>query len=169
MKVIRRLTTGEGALYRSVRLESLRDSPKAFSSTYEDALARSEESWSAQADSTASGSDRATFVFVIDDKPCGLGAVYRDNDEVEVGELIQMWISPGYRGSSAAEDLLNEIFHWAALNGFSRIKAEVQKDNKRAMKFYLNYGFVPSGDVSLHSDSSVMLTKSVDRDRTPHR
>lgn len=160
MKTIRRLRIGEGALYRSVRLESLSDSPKAFSTKYEEALARSEDSWNAQADSTASGSDRATFVF-IDEEPCGLGAVYRD-DESAVGELIQMWISPEHRGGSAAKDLLNKIFKWAAMNGFLRIKAEVEKDNGRAIRFYQKFGFVASNDLNFHSDSSVMLTKPVE-------
>ena len=160
MKIIRRLRLGEGRLYRSVRLESLRDSPEAFGSKYEDALARSEESWDFQADSTASGSDRATFIF-IDEQPCGLGAVYRDESEAGVGELIQMWVSAKYRGSSTAEDLLNEIFKWAASNGFSRIKAEVKSDNIRAIRFYERFGFLPSEDASSHSDVSVMFTKSV--------
>jgi RimJ/RimL family protein N-acetyltransferase len=163
MKEIRRLRIGEGALYRSVRLASLRDSPQAFSSTYEDAFARDEEDWNAQADASALGSDRATFV-VIDQEPCGLGAVYRDVSQPEVGELLQMWISAEHRGSLVATELLNEIFKWAALNGFSRIKAGVLKGNSRAIRFYRRFGFVPSQDISIDSDSIVMLTKFVEPD-----
>lgn len=163
MKEIRRLRIGEGALYRSLRLESLRDSPQAFSSKHEDALARDEETWNSQADLSAFGSDRATFV-VIDGEPCGLGAVYRDERQPEVGELLQMWISAEHRGSLVATELLNEIFKWAAVNGFSRIKAEVLKDNSRAIGFYRRFGFVPSQETSNHSDASVVLTKLVESD-----
>ena len=59
---IRRIRLGEGDLFKQMRLTSLRESPHAFSSTYESALNRTAESWSEQADSTAQGSDRSTFI-----------------------------------------------------------------------------------------------------------
>ena len=162
MNTIRRLMIGEGDLYRKVRLESLCESPEAFSSKYEDALSRNEESWNIQADSSAAGSDRATYI-VLDDQPCGLGAIYRDGNQSEVGELIQMWVSPDYRGSSVSRDLLDRLFDWASLNGFTRIKAEVQKDNSRAIRFYHRYGFISSDEEASHLDSSIMLTKPVEQ------
>jgi len=160
MEKIKRLKIGEWEIYRSLRLESLCDSPDAFSSKYEDALARSDESWITQANSTAAGADRATFI-CINEKPCGLGALYRDDNDPEVGELIQMWVSETHRGSAAASALLNEIFSWAASNGFLRVKAEVMKHNVRAIRFYRKLGFAPSEDMTSHSDSSVMLTKEL--------
>jgi hypothetical protein len=51
MRITRRLYLGEGHLYRAVRLETLRESPEAFSSRYEDALTRSDQSWADQVDS----------------------------------------------------------------------------------------------------------------------
>ena len=42
-----------------MRLTSLRESPHAFSSTYESALNRTAESWSEQANSIAKGNERA--------------------------------------------------------------------------------------------------------------
>ena len=101
MSTIRRLSIGEGGLYRSVRLESLKESPEAFSSSYDDALTRSEQSWHDQADSSASGSDRATFI-ILDEQTVGLGALYRDENDSSVGELIQMWVAPEIRGGQAA-------------------------------------------------------------------
>lgn len=53
--ISRRLKMGEGVLYKEVRLASLKDSPEAFSSSYGDALGRSEESWREQADASAVG------------------------------------------------------------------------------------------------------------------
>ncbi len=92
--------------------------------------------------------------------------IYRDGNQSDVGELVQMWISPDYRGSSVSSDLLDGLFEWASLNGFSRIKAEVQKDNSRAIHFYHRYGFVPSNEEAFHSDSSIMLTKHVEQGST---
>jgi len=161
MHTIRRLVTGEGELYRKVRLESLRESPDAFASKYEDALLRNEESWNSQADSSAEGSDRATYI-VLGDQPCGLGAIYRDGNQSEVGELIQMWVSPDCRGSLVSRDLLDRLFDWASLNGFSRIKAEVERENARAIRFYHRYGFALSSEEASYSGSSIMLTKWVE-------
>ncbi len=161
MSITRRLNLGEGQLYRAVRLEALRDSPEAFSTRYEDAVARSDQSWADQADSTATGSDRATFL-IIQDRPVGMAALYRDVNDPEVGELIQMWVAPEVRGGSSAHDLLLEIFRWAGSRRFLRVRAEVMRDNARALRFYEKFGFAVSAEDSIQSDSSIILTKAVE-------
>jgi RimJ/RimL family protein N-acetyltransferase len=162
MSIIRRLNLGEGQFYRAVRLEALRESPDAFSSRYDDAVARSDQSWADQADSSAMGSDRATFV-AIEDQPVGLAALYRDENVLNVGELIQMWVAPGVRGGSTATDLLLEIFRWAGSNRFSQVKAEVMRNNARALRFYVKFGFTVSADEAIHTGSSILLTKTVEQ------
>jgi hypothetical protein len=72
---VRRIQIGEGDLFKRIRLASLRESPSAFASTYESALNRSSESWSEQADSTAQGSDRSTFIAFSGDSPIGIAAL----------------------------------------------------------------------------------------------
>jgi RimJ/RimL family protein N-acetyltransferase len=161
MRVIRRLNFGEGLLYRAVRLEALRESPEAFSSRHEESVARSEQSWADQADSSATGSNRATFV-VIEDRPVGLAALYRDEEDPNLGELFQMWVAPEVRGGSVAADLLFEVFRWAGFNGISHVKAEVVKGNTRALRFYEKFGFVASDVGAFESASSWLLIKRVD-------
>ena len=163
MRITRRLHPGEGRLYRAVRLEALHDSPEAFSSRYEDAVGRSDQSWADQADSSATGSNRATFV-TLEDQPVGLAALYRDENDTDVGELIQMWVAPEFRGGSVAADLLLEVFRWANSNRFAFVKAEVMKSNARALRFYEKFGFSLSAED--HTASSVLLTKPVDQDGT---
>lgn len=160
MRITRRLSPGEGPLYRAVRLESLRESPEAFSSRYEDAVARSEQSWADQADSSATGSNRATFV-TLENQPVGLAALYRDENAPDVGELIQMWVDPDVRGGSVANDLLIEVFQWAGTNHFVSVKAEVMKSNGRALRFYEKFGFSLSDEN--HTASSVLLTRPVEQ------
>ena len=141
MHTIRRLGVGEAALYRRVRLEALRDSPEAFATSYESALERSDESWIAQADGSAVGNDRATFLVLMDDVPVGMAALYRDAEGASAGELIQMWISPAHRGSTMAAELLEHVFAWAAGCGIQTIRAEVTEGNTRALRFYERRGF----------------------------
>lgn len=160
MIIIRRLHPGEGQLYRAIRLEALRESPQAFASRLEDALARSDQSWADQADSSAIGSDRATFL-AIKDHPVGMAALYRDEYDSGSGELIQMWVAPEFRGESVASALLLEMFQWAASNRFSRVKAEVMGNNARAIRFYEKSGFTVSADAAAHPPARVVLTKAV--------
>ena len=160
MRITRRLNPGEGHLYRAVRLEALRESPEAFLSRYEDAAARSDQSWADQADSSATGSDRATFV-TFEDQPVGLAALYRDGNDPDAGELMQMWISPDVRGGPVAADLLLEVFQWAASNRFAFVKAEVMRSNARALRFYEKFGFSLSAEHP--TASSVILTKAVEQ------
>jgi len=132
-----------------MRLTALRESPFAFASTYEAALRRSPESWRDQADSTAQGSDRSTFIAFSDDSPIGIAALYRTEEENDVGELLQMWVSPEYRGKGIARDLIDAVFQWASANGFRTVAATIAKGNVRALRFYQKYGFKPASEASL--------------------
>lgn len=158
MHIIRRLNIGEAAVYRSLRLEALKDSPEAFSTTYESALERDDNSWISQADSSAHGNDRATFI-VFDDRPIGLAALYRDSDIPSEGELLQMWIAPSHRGGGVAADLLDHLFRWAANHSFTSIRAEVTQGNLRALRFYKKYGFQPISSEA----RDLLLTKPVEQ------
>jgi ribosomal protein S18 acetylase RimI-like enzyme len=157
---VRRLQAGEGDLYRSVRLESLRESPEAYASSYESALQRNDDSWRAQADASASGSDRATFV-VLAERPIGLGAIYRDPDRPHEGELIQVWVSPECRGGEVALDLMNALLHWATSNGFETIRAEVTPNNPRALRFYEKHGFIKTEPHAPSGEANELLAKKV--------
>jgi RimJ/RimL family protein N-acetyltransferase len=138
---IRRLNPGEAEIYRIVRLDSLRESPEAFSSTYQAALDRTHESWLSQCDASASGRDRATFI-VLADRPIGVAALYRDDEVPTEGELLQVWVCPSSRGGGIATELIDTVVKWAGSNGFEAIKAEVTSGNLRALKFYERYGFL---------------------------
>jgi len=140
MPTIRRIRIGEADLYRQVRLESLKESPQAFTTTYESALSRKSESWTAQADNSAIGRNEAIFL-VLDDEPVGLAAVYRRDPESSVAELMQVWISPAYRGSSVVPELMNTIFQWASSHGIAELRAEITPQNFRALRFYEKCGF----------------------------
>ena len=158
MIITRRLKPGEGRRYRAVRMEALRESPGAFLSRYEDAVGRSDESWVEQADGGAEGSDRATFV-TIAERPVGVVSLYRDADEVEVGELLQMWVAPEVRGGRVAAELLMAVLGWAEGNGFAVVRAEVKGSNGRSLRFYEKFGFVPVGGGG--KASGVMLSRPV--------
>ena len=161
MITIRRIQIGEPNLLKEIRLTSLQDAPYAFSSTYDSALRRSAKSWREQAGLSAQGSDRATFIAFSDDTPIGMAALYRLEDQAGVGEILQVWVSSEYRGTSVAWELMDAIFKWAGENKFRKIVAGVMKANTRALRFYTKYGFTVTNE-SLPPDSEgVSLVKEV--------
>ena len=105
MKTIRRIQAGEVDLYKQIRLAALKEAPYAFGSTYDSALERSDESWRAQVESSAQGSDRATFIAFSDNVPIGIAALYRDKEKRDTGELLQVWVGPEFRGTRVIWDL----------------------------------------------------------------
>jgi GNAT superfamily N-acetyltransferase len=157
---IRRLQVGEVELFKQVRLMALQEAPYAFPATYAAALERSAESWREQADRSAQGPDRATFIVFSDDLPVGMAALYRDEAEVDAGELLQVWVSPEYRGTRVIWDLMDEIFKWAKENGFRKVIAGVTKGNARALKFYIHYGFSMTDELPTN-DGGHYLVKEV--------
>jgi len=59
---IRRIRADEGRLLRSLRLRSLEEAPEAFGQTLDEALARPDDEWVAQARQAAEGDRRAWFI-----------------------------------------------------------------------------------------------------------
>ena len=139
---------------------ALKNAPCAFTSTYDSALQRSAESWREQAESTALGVDRATFIAFSEDVPIGIAALYRDKDKVDSGELLQVWVSPDYRGTTVSRDLMDKIFKWAGENNFRTVIAGVTKANLKALNFYVKYGF----SILEETPKGVNLVKEVKRE-----
>lgn len=155
---IRRLNVGEFDLYKQVRLASLRDSPEAFCTSLASALTRDDASWIAQADGSAIGQDRATFI-MLTDEPIGLATLYRDTSLPSEGELLQVWVAPSFRGGGAAVDLMNAVLDWATSNGFVTIRAEVTRPNLKALNFYKRYGFAFLPSQTNSATEPYILTK----------
>ena len=161
MITIRRIRIGETDLFKQVRLAALRDAPYAFGTTYDLALQRSAEIWRERAESTAHGSDGATFFAFSDNAPIGMAALFRTKDQADAGELMQVWVAAEYRGTSTAWDLMDAVFKWAGENNFRTIIAGVTKVNARARNFYIKYGFSVIDEISASDSEGVYLVKEV--------
>ncbi len=148
MSLIRRVQNDEAQLYKQLRLAALADSPHAFCATLAEALLRSNESWQEQTSSSASESDRATFLAFKDNSPIGLAAIYRNIEFPNTGDLIQVWLHPAHRGTGIAQSLINTLLVWARDNSFENIQTEVLNSNEGLLPFYENLGFLKIGKSS---------------------
>jgi GNAT superfamily N-acetyltransferase len=159
---IRRIQMGEMELYKQIRLASLKDAPYAFETTYESAVQRSDEAWRERAESGARGNDGATFLVFSEDRQIGMAGIFRSQGQIDMAELMQVWVDPGYRGSMVAWDLMDAIFGWAKENDFRRIIAGVTKVNPRALTFYTRYGFSRMAESAQSDPDCVYLIKEVE-------
>jgi len=133
-------------LFRSIRLQALKESPDSFGSTYADAIKREVQLWKEQLLSSVDGVLR-NKQFAFSDKVCiGIGALYRQKEAVS-GDIIMMWISPKFRGSEAGTLIVDNLLTWAVEIGLTDVQLTVTDTNKRAMAFYEKFGFCPTGDI----------------------
>jgi len=136
---VRRAILGDEMALRTVRLQALADSPRAFSSTYEREAARTLEDWRRWL------APSATFILEADGEPCGLAAGVPDQNAASVIELTAMWVRPEARGKGAADALVSSVKSWAAEMGASSVRLIVNEDNTSARRCYERCGFRPTG------------------------
>jgi len=133
---VRCLDKTEWPTVRAVRLRALRESPEAFSSSYEEEVDRLDDWW-------VEGMTRlAWFVAEEEDEIVGIVAGMPLGDSPEV---ISMWVDPEHRGTGVADDLLAAIVAWAEAKGSVGLCLAVAETNHVARRFYRRAGFVPSG------------------------
>ena len=155
---VRRIKIGEGSLCKRIRLTSLSDSPNAFSTTFENTSRRDLDSWNEQADSTAVGIDRVTIFAFFNDEPVGIAALYRDDQNMDSGEVIQFWVDPAHRAGLVARKLIEELFSWAMKYDFERLFTWVEKGNERAIRFFRKYGFELTNETQTFRSGSDLVS-----------
>ena len=139
---LERLDASEGPRLRAIRLRALLDAPDAFGSTFEEAVARSAESWSKQA------LDLPTFVAVLDGLDVGIVRCAPDETKAETAWLISMWVAPEVRRLGVGGALVDAVIEWARSNGVNRLLLDVADKNPPAIALYARKGFQPNGEVS---------------------
>lgn len=159
MITIRRIQTGESQLYRLIRLQALKEAPHAFCASYENALLRDDASWQEQADGSAQGVEQAIFIAFDNDKPVGMAAIYKDEENADEAEIFQVWVSPATRGTGLGKRLLDTVFDWATRSGYSRIIATIIHTNKDAIGFYASCGFEKKSE-SAEQTKMIMATRA---------
>lgn len=120
---------------KAIRLASLKESPDAFSASYEAALNFSESEWRAR----ASGNEgRNFFIAKIGSQSVGIiGGVHKTGQY----ELISLWVSPSERGLGIAKLLIDRVIQHAKELNQCSIFLEVSSNNISACRLYEKCGF----------------------------
>ncbi|MFD8704229.1 GNAT family N-acetyltransferase [Kitasatospora sp. NPDC059648] len=147
--VVRRMASTEHRQLRSIRLEALRDSPTAFSSSYEDTATLPDDAWRQQAAVGATAQESATFVAADEAGNwvgiAGVGPLPAVPDHVH----HSVYVSPKHRGPAGpAADLVRASIRYARVNTDVRwLTLGVHEGNERALAFYRRLGFELTGKV----------------------
>ncbi|RLQ92515.1 N-acetyltransferase [Planomicrobium sp. Y74] len=141
---IRIVTPNEAETYNILRLEALLDTPDAFAVLYEDALNKPIERTRSQLASEHS----VTFGAYDAGKLIGNMTLSRNTVPKmnHKASIVAVYVSPAYRGSGAANDLMEKLMEYAEMwEGLEQLDLMVASHNLRAKNFYLRYGFEKYG------------------------
>lgn len=134
---VRRLHPDEWRSYRSVRLESLRDSPSAFGSTAEEEASLTDKAWQRRL------ANRVQFV--AEDGGMAIGTVGVLDEGDGITEVVSMWVAPHHRGQSVGAALVEAAVTAADEAGAKTMRLWVAEGNKPAETLYERCGFRRTG------------------------
>jgi ribosomal protein S18 acetylase RimI-like enzyme len=132
---IRQTTEADWLDLKTIRLQSLTESAKAFGLSYEAAAAYTDAQWRDRA-----GNRTPPMYFVARDEgdPVGLIGAVKAGAELS---LIAMWVAPSHRGLGVGRALVAEVLSAAASRGESEVSLFVSPLNKSACALYEAMGF----------------------------
>jgi len=145
-----RLTAGDWAELREVRLRALRDAPTAFCSSHVVESKFSDREWQDKAEKWTEAGRCATWAVRQDDLTAGLVACVIDQDHDRRAWLISMWVDPACRGHGFAMKLIDAAVGWAQHRGLDEVRLHVTSNNDAARRLYERQLFVTTGESMPH-------------------
>jgi ribosomal protein S18 acetylase RimI-like enzyme len=142
---IYRLVPSDAEKYQALRLLALRESPTAFSSSYDEECGTPLEEI---AKFLATESGRAVFGAVVDGRLVGMVAVGRESRPrvSHKGYIRGMYVAPTSREKGVGRRLLSAALAFAAtMDGVSQVMLVVTADNSAAVALYESMGFESFG------------------------
>ena len=138
---IHRLTANDAGLFRTIRLEALKNHPEAFGTAYEEAAARDIDSYAQQLKTSAlfGGFEGKSLV--------GVAGFFQHNEikTQHKGTLYSMYVQPAARGTGLARLLVEAVLDHAR-EKVETIQLAVQSRNHTALRLYESCGFERYGE-----------------------
>lgn len=145
---IRKPKQNEWENIKELRLESLKEFPNAFASTYEEELEKPDDYWKQLILDSINESECIMLYAFDGNKLIGsIGAKWNNKSKTaHIVNLASMYVKPNFQKQGVAENLFNELLKYLEKNIiFRKIKLEVVADNIPAHSFYKKMGFVDTG------------------------
>lgn len=139
------MTPSDWQVYKSIRLQSLLDSPDSFGSTYAREVLLTDVEWRARLEPSVRVIEALPLIGEWNGQPVALAWGMIHANATNVAHIYQMWVRPESRGKGIAKALLRQIVQWAGNCGCADVALAVTIINESAMHLYLKSGFEPSG------------------------
>jgi ribosomal protein S18 acetylase RimI-like enzyme len=130
---------------RTARLAALAEAPYAFSSTISREQAFTDDTWRSRIRTGA------IYAAWSADAIVGL-ATGRLSDNNPGWELVGMWVSPDWRATGVADQLVHAVCQHVRRAGADDVCLWVVETNSRAISFYQRLGFARTGARQLVRD-----------------
>ena len=141
MDKILRATIDDLELIKDIRLKSLKESPEAFTSTYDIEIKYDDDWWRNRI------SRSQYFLAKYNEGYAGISCcISLPEYEDDKRKLVSMWVDPKFRGFGVATLLINDTKEWAKDNNVSEIELDVFEENIEAKRLYEKNGFVMTRD-----------------------
>jgi RimJ/RimL family protein N-acetyltransferase len=142
---VHRVTPGDAARMRALRLEMLADSPLAFLETLAQAAARPHADYRRRITQASAGHALAQFVADPGGRLIGHAGGTVLPEEPEVTVVFAVYITPAHRGSGVLAELVEAVADWSRAAGRADLMLEVVVGNHRAVRAYERLGFTDTG------------------------
>ncbi|MFH8365284.1 GNAT family N-acetyltransferase [Streptomyces sp. NPDC018031] len=142
---VRPLAAEDWALYRTVRLAALTDTPEVFGSTLGREQAFTDDEWRRRLTrwNQFVAEDGAQVCGLIGVVPAAAAAAAAAG----LAELVSMWVHPAARGRGVGDLLVRRALRFADEQGFPEVRLWVTVGNGHAERLYARHGFQRSGQV----------------------
>jgi len=148
--------------YKSIRLESLRESPDSFGSTFEREAEFVAEHWKSRLRISPTMHDAVALAASADQSYIGLLSCIIPESNTKNAHLFQMWVSPKHRGKGIGTALINRVKNWAAVRGVEKLLLSVTTINSDAISLYQTIGFYPVGDTEALREGSSLKSQTME-------
>lgn len=142
---VHRVTPGDAARMRALRLEMLADSPLAFLETVAQAAARPHEDYRRRIIQASAGRALAQFVADPGGRLIGHAGGTVLPEEPAVTVVFAVYVTPAHRGSGVLAELVEAVAEWSRAAGRDELMLEVVVGNDRAVRAYERLGFTDTG------------------------
>jgi ribosomal protein S18 acetylase RimI-like enzyme len=146
--VIRQLTETDAAIFRVLRLRALRESPHAFTNSYEEFSQQPLENTARRFRDQVDSHVNFTLGTFQADQLVGIVGFYRETalKIQHKGSIVSMYVQPEYRSQGIARALLTEAIDRARrLPGLTQLLLGVMETQTTAKRLYESLGFVVYG------------------------
>jgi ribosomal protein S18 acetylase RimI-like enzyme len=145
---IRQLTETDATIFRVLRLRALRESPHAFTNSYEEFSQQPLESTVQRFRDQVNSRINFMLGAFVDDQLVGIVGFYRETalKIQHKGSIVSMYVQPEYRSQGIARALLTEAIDRARrLPGLTQVLLGVMETQTTAKRLYESLGFTVYG------------------------